>query len=394
MPAKRQIRCGLIGLGLMGREFASLAARWCHLTDLPFQPVLTAICDRNEALYPWYTDHFPSIALKTKEHHELLARPDVDVVYCAVPHNLHAQLYTDIIAAGKHLFGEKPFGIDAQANAAIVAAAAAHPNQVVRCCSEFPFYPAVLRILQSIREKRFGRILQVNCGFLHSSDLDPNKPINWKRMIEFNGEYGCLGDLGMHALHLPIRAGWTPKNLRAILTKAISERPDSKGNRVPCKTWDNGTIFGEAVDPNGMGRFPLTVRIERIAPGEMDTWYLEILGTQYSVRFSTKNPKCLESMEYTPGQEQTWRRVDVGFSTLYPTITGAIFEFGFCDSLQQMWATYLAEVAAQLGTPPPKLHDPLFGCVRPDETARHHAILTAALQSEATGQVIAVEPAS
>ena len=48
--AKKIIRFGVIGLGLMGREFGSVAARWMHLLDLDFQPVITGICDRMLAL--------------------------------------------------------------------------------------------------------------------------------------------------------------------------------------------------------------------------------------------------------------------------------------------------------------------------------------------------------
>ena len=51
----------------------------------------------------------------------------------------------------------------------------------------------------------FGRIIEVNSGFMHSSDLDPSKLINWKRLLAFNGEYGSMGDLGMHACHMPFR---------------------------------------------------------------------------------------------------------------------------------------------------------------------------------------------
>lgn len=46
--AKKTIRFGVIGLGLMGREFGSAAARWCHLLDLDFAPTITGICDTNE----------------------------------------------------------------------------------------------------------------------------------------------------------------------------------------------------------------------------------------------------------------------------------------------------------------------------------------------------------
>ena len=48
-------------------------------------------------------------------------------------------------------------------------------------------------------------------------------------MIEFNGEYGVMGDLGMHSLHFPLKAGWKPINVRAILSNLVKERPDGKG---------------------------------------------------------------------------------------------------------------------------------------------------------------------
>ncbi len=39
--SRKTIRFGVIGLGLMGREFASAAARWCHLLNLDFVPQIT-----------------------------------------------------------------------------------------------------------------------------------------------------------------------------------------------------------------------------------------------------------------------------------------------------------------------------------------------------------------
>ena len=234
----------------MGREFASAIARWCHLTEMEMRPELVAICDRFDRTPPelaqWFTGNFPSIRQVTVDYRELLANPEVEAVYCAVPHHLHQEFYCAAIEAGKHLMGEKPFGIDKPANRAILAAVRRHPELLVRCSSEFPFFPAVQRIGDMIEQGAFGRIIEVNCGFLHSSDLDPNKPINWKRQVEFNGEYGCMGDLGMHPCHVPFRAGWRPRNVRAILSKIVTERPDGKGGKAPCSTWDNATLFCEA----------------------------------------------------------------------------------------------------------------------------------------------------
>lgn len=44
----RAIRFGIIGCGLMGREFASAALRWKHLPDMDVRPEIVAVCDTAE----------------------------------------------------------------------------------------------------------------------------------------------------------------------------------------------------------------------------------------------------------------------------------------------------------------------------------------------------------
>lgn len=380
----RTVRFGIIGCGLMGREFASAAARWCHLAEIDVRPEIVAVCNRSEAPMGWFTERLPRVAQATTDYRELLANPEVEAVYAPVPHHLHREIYCAAIEAGKHLMGEKPFGIDAAACAAILASHGRHPECFVRCSSEFPFFPAVQRIGEMIEGGAFGEIFEVNSGLLHSSDLDPEKPINWKRMIEFNGEYGCLGDLGMHACHMPLRAGWRPRNVRAVLSNIMRERPDGQGGRVPCPTWDNGTMFCEAQDPAGGGRFPLTLKVARIAPGEKNTWYLEILGTRGCARYSTRQPNTLQIMEYRGG-EQRWQVIEMGHQVSFKSITGAIFECGFPDLMLQMWAAYLYEL--HHGRPLKKF----AGCVTPAEAAQSHELFTAALESQRTGMTVRIE---
>ena len=417
----KTIRFGIIGAGLMGREFASAAARWCHLLDMPARPELVAVCDKNPAIFEWYRTNFQTISQYTDDYRKMLANPDVDAVYCAVPHNLHEEIYCAIIKSGKHLMGEKPFGIDLKANMAIMAELRRHPSVFARCSSEFPFFPAVQRIAVMIEKGAFGQVIEVNAAFLHSSDLDPTKPINWKRMVEINGEYGVMGDLGLHVCHVPFRAGWIPKNVRAILSDIVKERPDGKGGRAPCKTWDNATLLCETIDPETNDPFPMILKTQRIAPGEKDTWRIEILGTKASARFSTKNPKRLEIMEYqgngascgkpqgdfarlggASGEawaepsvatsearakegEQVWQMIDMGYEPAFKTITGGIFEFGFTDAILQMWAAFVFEMTE--GKPFAKF----AGCVTPEETALSHKLFTAALESQAKQSVVTIK---
>lgn len=366
----RVVKFGVIGCGLMGREFASTAARWLHLTGTKARPEIVAVCDLNADLTGWFKDNVPSVAQITDDYTALLANPEVEAVYCAVPHNLHDRLYPDILAAGKHLFGEKPFGIDAAANAVIQSAIDAHPDLLVRCSSEMPYYPGAQKVINFARSGALGDVIDVEAAFLHSSDLNPDKPINWKRMVDVNGAYGCMGDLGMHVLHVPLRLGWMPDKVSATLVNRFPTRPNGKGQTVPCETWDNATITGH-VDDN-KGGFPLVLKTWRIAPGHANTWSLRILGTKGSAAFSTQSPRQWQWMEYDGGN-QIWQTEDLGFQTLFPAITGGIFEFGFPDAMQQMWAAYLDELAGG------NAHG--FHCVTPAEASAHHAILTAALKA-------------
>ena len=285
----RTLGFGIIGGGLMGREFASAAARWCHLPDMDARPEVVAVCDQASAALDWFSRNLGSHVQLTSDYRLLLANPKVEAVYAAVPHYLHAEVYGAALEAGKNLLGEKPFGMDRSANDAILACVRRHPNLLARCSSEFPFHPAVQRICDMIERGEFGRIIEVNAGFLHSSDLDPEKPINWKRRVEFNGAYGCLGDLGMHVCHVPFRAGWIPRNVRAIFSKLVPNRPDGKGGRVPCETWDNATLLSEMSLAADRTPFPVIMKTQRIAPGERNTWFLDVLGMSASARFS--NPE-------------------------------------------------------------------------------------------------------
>ena len=372
----RIIKFGVIGCGLMGREFASAAARWFHLTDTKARPEIVAVCDLNPLLTDWFSANVPSVKQVTADYRELLANETVEAVYCAVPHNLHHNIYPDILSAGKHLLGEKPFGIDADANRQIQESILAHPDCLVRCSSEMPFFPGAQKLINFVRAGDFGDIIEVEAAFLHSSDLNPDKPINWKRMVDTNGAYGCMGDLGMHVLHVPLRLGWKPSRVSAALVNRFATRLDSQGNTVPCETWDNATILGHVDDDRG--GFPMVLKTWRIAPGHSNTWSIRILGTKKSAYFSTKNPRQWQFMTYAGGAG-VWSVEDLGFESLFPAITGGIFEFGFADAIQQMWAAFVDELAGGNANG--------FGCVSPQEATDHHAILSAALKAGTTNSV-------
>ena len=376
----KKIRFGIIGCGLMGKEFASSVGRWCHLSEKIAKPEIVAVCDRNEAALCWFEENVDTIVFKTDDYRELLSRADIDAIYCALPHNLHGKVYADIINAGKHLLGEKPFGIDMEANKVILEAIENHPEVVVRCASEFPFYPACQKLIEYVKSGKCGKIIEAHTGINHSSDMDLNKPINWKRMIDINGEYGCMGDLGIHTQHIPFRLGWKPQRVFASLSNIATERFNTEGKKVPCETWDNATVFCDMKD-NEDNEFPVFFEMKRMKPAETNEWYIRIDGLESSVKFSTNDPNAFY-FTLSEGKEQGWCRIDVGYKSMIPTVTGSIFEFGFTDAILQMWGAFMMEIEGK---------EPKFGCFTPNESILSHKLLTAALKSHKERKVIEVE---
>ena len=120
-------RIGIVGGGLMGRELAAAIGRWAALEDHPVQPRLEAVCDTSPEARAWF-DRVPTVRTATSDRRELLEDPDLDVLYLAVPHHLHEELYLEAIAAGKDFLGEKPFGIDLGAARRIAAALEIDPS--------------------------------------------------------------------------------------------------------------------------------------------------------------------------------------------------------------------------------------------------------------------------
>lgn len=114
MRTARRSRLAVVGLGRIGRLHAdNLAARvrsavLAAVAD-PVEPLARNIAARYGV--PW-----------TSSLDALLGDPALDGVVIASPSRIHPELVRQAAAAGKHVFCEKPLGLDAEACTAAVAA--------------------------------------------------------------------------------------------------------------------------------------------------------------------------------------------------------------------------------------------------------------------------------
>lgn len=377
----RRVRIGVVGGGLMGRELAVVCGRWAQLVGHPCTPEVVAVADPNPAALDWFR-RIGSVTTLTDDWRMLLDDPDIDVLYLAVPHNLHEEIYIAAAQAGRDFLGEKPFGIDLAAAERIVAAVDTS-SSFVRVSSEMPFFPGAQRAFAYVASGALGDILDVRSQFAHSSDIDRTKAINWKRRTETCGAIGVMGDLGMHVAHVPLRLGFSPESVYAMLDNVVTERPGPDGNLVPCDTWDNALLAMRV--PGGPSpadrRFSMLWETRRIAPGNMNSWSFDAVGMDGGVRFTTRNPTVVHRFARRDG-EQIWEEFQPGNVSAWPMVSGGIFEFGFADALLQMWASYLAEREGELGA--------LFGTARPHEALESHRVFDAALRSQEGNTAISI----
>lgn len=126
---------------------------------------------------------------------ELLADPEVEVVYNPSPNSQHVRWTLAALRAGKHVLSEKPFA----ANAAEARLVADEPNPsglVVFEGFHHRYHPAYLRLLELVGGGAIGEVtrLDVHMKF-HCDDLTD---IRWSWPLAG----GSLMDLGCYNLHV------------------------------------------------------------------------------------------------------------------------------------------------------------------------------------------------
>ena len=220
----------------------------------------------------WFRAHRLACA-RRRDRRRLLDDPELDVLYLAVPHHLHEELYLDAIAPARTSWARSRSGSTSAPRSGswrrckrgrAVRALLERDARTSRARSS----PTTPSAVGGARPADRGRH-----AFLHSSDLDRAKPINWKRQASTAASIGVMGDLGMHVAAPAPAPRLAAGRVHAVLQDIVTERPGPDGTAVHCDTWDNAMLHADA------GGFPLTLQMKRIAPGgETNTWRLRAPG--------------------------------------------------------------------------------------------------------------------
>lgn len=288
----REINIGLVGFGAMGRAhtFAYRTLPF-YYQDLPFRANLAGVCSGHLANAEKAKADF-GYDFATDDYNSLLADERIDIIDICTPNNLHYDMVMKAIAAGKHIYCDKPLTVTSE-QADEIARTIAGTGLINQMAFNTRFLPAVLRAKQLVDEGRIGKVLSFRTSYLHAGSVDPNKPIGWKLNQDVSGG-GVLYDLGSHMLDLIYHLLGEYKSIYSKNVVAYPFRPDSSGNPIRILAEDLSIMIVEMKN-GGTG----IIEASKIATGTNDELRFEIHGDKGAIRFNLMDPNWLEFYDNT-----------------------------------------------------------------------------------------------
>jgi len=183
------IRWGILGTGWIAEQFVA---------DILANGItVTAVGSRSQGSADAFAEKF-GIPTAHDSYEALAADPEVDVVYVATPHPMHADNATLVLNAGKHALVEKPFTLNA-AEAQRVVDLASTKNLVVLEAMWTRWLPHMVRLREILAAGTIGDVRTVIADHNQKLPSDPKHRIN---APELGG--GALLDLGIY----PVSFAW------------------------------------------------------------------------------------------------------------------------------------------------------------------------------------------
>jgi myo-inositol 2-dehydrogenase/D-chiro-inositol 1-dehydrogenase len=165
------IGAGVIGTGNRGSaDLASVLAQpgakvvaLCDIKPDRLDKAATAAAAHKPATY--------------KDYHELLARKDIDAVVIATPCDLHVEMAIAALKAGKHVYCEKPAGINPASIQQLVTAARSS-NRVFQIGQQMRSMVRLQRAIQKVHEGVIGDVIMMKAQRHASADLPHDSSSN------------------------------------------------------------------------------------------------------------------------------------------------------------------------------------------------------------------------
>jgi len=297
------IRFGLIGSGFMGRAHSialhSVAATFG--ADYAVECVVLADGTAERA-----REAAPSLGFtrSTGDWRELIADPQIDVVDICTPNHLHAEMALAALAAGKHVYCEKPLALDVRESATVAEAA-----KRAGVCNAIGFNyicnPMVQAARELIQAGEIGEVVGFSGHYVEDYMCDPRTPFTWRCERRLAGA-GALADLGSHLINMAHVLLGPISRVNGVVRTVHPRRTETATGKV--RTVENEDLANALIEfASGV---PGTMYISRVAAGYKCGLTVQVVGTRGTVEF---NQERMNELRLYLADDATGRR---GFRTI------------------------------------------------------------------------------
>ncbi len=189
--ANSKVTFGLIGAGNRGSYDASIV-------NADPRARVTALCDLFDDRIESGTQKIKAVNPKIYKDYEKLLASDLDAVIIATPPFEHPRMLEAAIQARKHVYCEKPMGVDVAGCKRVIAAGPkADPKKCVSTGYQQRYGPVYLEAYKRIQEGQIGEVVNARGYWIGSDPFkrvpydDPKieKLRNWFCYREYSGDF-------------------------------------------------------------------------------------------------------------------------------------------------------------------------------------------------------------
>ncbi len=196
------IKWGLIGLGNIAHQFIQdlslVEGAICH-----------AVASRTIDKAKDFAERY-AVSKAYGNYTELLADPEVDIVYIATPHNSHFEHTLAVLQAGKHVLCEKPFAVNAKQVKQMIEMAIQQQRFLMEAFWT-RFNPSFEYCLDLVEKGVLGEVNYINADFTFFRNDPPES-----RMLNMDYAGGSLLELGVYPLFLAYMILGKPTEVKAV----------------------------------------------------------------------------------------------------------------------------------------------------------------------------------
>ena len=176
-----KLRVGIVGAGDI--------VRTRHLPGLKKHPEVEIVAVSNstyESAEKFCLENTPH-ATPMQNWADLLALPDIDIIWIGTPPYMHSAITVSALEAGKHVFCQARMAMDLPEAEEMLSASKRYPELVTMLCPPPYGLRGDLLVKKLVGENYLGRPHHIRLQCFTGAYLNPDTPPHWRQRIEISG---------------------------------------------------------------------------------------------------------------------------------------------------------------------------------------------------------------